>query len=214
MKIVIGLTGFKQSGKSTSASIIKELYPKAKEVALADKLKDVCSVVFNVPRDHFDNQDFKEQLFIEPKELTLAYVKYILNKFNIINPNLSKLNCVGKVLVTPRQIAQIVGTEVLRRCANEDIHCENIKLLSKITIVSDMRFPNEYNYFAKNSDIYFIPLYIDRKLAEDKVDRIKSHSSETSIYLFRDNCLKIDNNGSIEGLKTNIKNVLNKMMEK
>jgi len=216
MRTVIGLTGVKQSGKSTTANIIKKLY-KTKEVALADKLKNVCSQAFKVPRNHFDDQDYKEQLFIEPKILTISVAGYILNQFNLKEPTVTdsyENTPFNTLLHSPREIAQKVGTELLRRYGGIDIHCENVKLSSGITVVSDMRFPNEYDYFANNSDIYFIPLYIDRKVAEDKVDPVLSHSSETSVFLFRDKCFKIDNNSTIKNLEKNLKNVLDTMLKR
>jgi hypothetical protein len=74
-----------------------------------------------------------------------------------------------------------------------------------------MRFPNEFKYFRDmgltQPGVRFIPLYIQRDIAEIHVTE-DSHPSEKSVFLFRDNCLKVDNNGTIEGTETRIKSLL------
>jgi len=211
-KLIIGLAGVKTSGKSTVANIIKKLAPNAVETALADNLKNTCAEVFNLERVQFDSQDLKEVPFETPITLTLDHVTAILDKFNVKNISLDRFNnVVGTSLETPRRIAQIVGTEVLRATGNPDIHCDNVNTDGDVVIISDMRFPNEFEYFKnlglKSPDVKFIPLYIQRDIAEIVVDE-NSHPSEKSVFLFRDNCLKVDNNGTIKGTETRVRSLL------
>lgn len=210
MKMIIGLVGVKTSGKSTAANIIKDILEEnVAESALADKLKNVCSEVFNIPRENFDRQDLKEIPFKINKMLTKQAITLILAGFGIetteqlINHYI-KNNIVDKELMSPRHVAQVVGTEVLRAAGDEDIHCKNVNLNDKITIISDVRFPNEFSYFNNLSDdTVFLPFYIQRDDAEDKITP-DSHPSETSVFTFCEKCIKLNNNRDLQFLKTQI----------
>lgn len=207
-KNVIGLVGVKTCGKSTVANIIKKLYPQAKESALADKLKNVCAEVFGLERIQFDAQELKEVSFDAPKILTPEKIAEVLTSFGVqmsISEFSSKYSSIAFMkLESPRKIAQIVGTEVLRAAGDEDIHCKNIDIEGDFVIISDVRFPNELNYFKNNSDVNFIPLYIQRNEAEKHVTE-NSHPSETSVFKFNEKCIKIDNNSDFNNLEKQIK---------
>lgn len=207
-RTVIGLAGVKTSGKSTVAGIIRNNIGNVNESALADKLKNVSAEVFNVPRNYFDDQDKKEVPLESPRILTLQLITAVVAGFNSldkITPDIQKkyMELNGMVLDTPRKIAQIVGTEILRLLGS-DIHCENVKIHDDgITIISDLRFPNEFEYFTNNPDVNFIPFYLQREVAEAQVGP-NSHSSETSVFLFNKKCIGIDNNGSLENTQEQV----------
>ena len=55
--------------------------------------------------------------------------------------------------------------------------------------------------------INFIPLYVARAEAESKITP-DSHPSETSVFQFKDECERLDNNGTIEQLTKNVKAAL------
>jgi hypothetical protein len=219
MKTVITLTGVKQSGKSTSSDFIKKMLVgyDVKESALADKLKDVCAEVFNMERVSFDSQQYKEipfKIFRIQKTLTTENVKSILNSFGIDYldhlqhlRNLQENGIIGMNFESPRHIAQIVGTEILRGVGDPDIHCKFVNLSHDVTIISDSRFVNEFKYFKNLPDIKFIPLYIKRDSAEN-FDHSKAHVSETDLFNFCDQCVKIDNNGDFEDLESQINEII------
>lgn len=214
MRTIIGLAGVKTSGKSTVANIIKEFVPNAKEAALADKLKDTCSEVFDISREYFDRQELKEVPFKDgAKELTNGAIGAILESFGVYMSRReidSIYNVVNMKLPTPRKIAQIIGTEVLRAAGDEDIHCKNVKLNENgVTIISDLRFPNEFKYFNEKSNVKFIPLYIQRDEAEQYVTE-DSHPSEKCVFEFNDKCIKIDNNGNLRDTERQIKNIIDR----
>jgi len=209
-KTIIGICGVKTSGKSTAADIIKDiLNGNISESALAGKLKDVSAKVFGLTRDDFDNQDIKEVPFSDgPKTLTLEKIEEILLSFNTtlteeLTDKYIESGIIDMYLGTPRVIAQIVGTEVLRATGNVNIHCENMPLNENgITVVSDLRFPNEFDYF-NNEDFNFLPIYIQRDEAESFVTE-DSHQSEKCVFEFSEKCNKIPNNGSLEQLNFQI----------
>lgn len=211
MKTIIGLVGVKTSGKTTICNMIKE-FVTAKEVALADKLKNTCGEIFGLERIQFDLQELKELPFKKPILLTSNHISKILTSYGIemsfleIDRKYSSL--INMELDTPRKIAQIIGTEVLRAVGNENIHCENIKISKdEITIISDIRFPNEMEYFKNLNNIKFLPLYINRLEAEKHVTEY-SHPSEKSIFEFSNKCIKIDNNGTLDETRLQIKEIL------
>lgn len=216
MRTVIGIAGVKTSGKSTVTKMIQEVLPGTTESALAGKLKDVSASVFGLSREAFDDQRYKEvpfRVFGIKKTLTNESIGAVLEGFNVFMSRReidSKYDIIGMDLDTPRKIAQIVGTEILRATGDEDIHCKNMPLNpdeSLPTIVSDLRFPNEFNYFKNNPEINFVALYLNREEAEKHVTP-DSHPSETSVFLFNDQCTRIDNNGSLESTREQVLNAL------
>lgn len=216
MKTVIGLAGVKTSGKSTVANIIKKYLYNVQEAALADKLKNTCAEVFGLERKQFDLQELKEVPFEVPKTLGLYEVGAILESFGVYMDTReidSKFDVIGMELKSPRHIAQIVGTEVLRAAGDEFIHCKNVPVNKNgITIISDLRFPNEYEYFSKAEDVHFIPIYIQRDEAEKHVTK-DSHPSETSVFLFSDKCELLPNNSSLQELESRLLVILSKNFE-
>lgn len=217
LKTIIGIVGVKTSGKSTVSQMIKEFVKDdcgIKEVALADKLKNVCASVFDIPRDTFDDQRYKEI----PFSIFNLECRLSLNNIHEVCCHFGKqsefhehdfTDIASMELKSARHIAQIVGTQVLRTLGDEDIHCKHVNLNNRLTIISDIRFPNEYKYFADLKDYRFIPLYVSRKEAEDQVDMETSHASETSVFLFRDKCRKLNNNGSLSDLEREVQKAIN-----
>jgi len=216
MRTVIGIAGVKTSGKSTVTKMIQEQLKGATESALAGKLKDVSAEVFGITRDQLDLQELKEVPFDEPKILTKESIGQVLLRFNVVDEDNYRTimekykSIIGMKLETPRKIAQIVGTEILRATGDEDIHCKNMPLNPNAelpTIVSDLRFPNEFTYFKNNPEIKFVGLYLNREEAEKHVTK-DSHPSETSVFLFNDKCVRIDNNGSLANTNEQVVNAL------
>jgi len=212
MKTVIGLAGVKTSGKSTVAEIIHN-HIMAEESALADNLKNASAAAFGISREHFDSQDLKEVPFVTgPKFFSKEIIQSIVGAFSLELTDTQLTSVFERLryvtLESPRKIAQIVGTELLREYGGMDIHCEKVKLFKTVTIISDIRFPNEFDFFDKNEDIKFIPLYIQRDEAEQHVDMKKSHASETSVFLFSDKCVRINNNGTLGETEMQILEVL------
>lgn len=213
MRIAIGLVGVKTSGKSTVGGIIKELLPQAKEVALADNLKNACAKAFNLERAQFDLQSLKEVPFEKEKKATITEIKTIMDFFNSPLDEHTLYRATADleeiVLDTPRKIAQIVGTELLRKYASESVHCDSLDLSAQINIVTDVRFSNEFEYLLNSDRIdLFLPLYIQRQEAEKVVDLKKDHASETSVFLFNHKCILVNNNGNLDQTRDQIKKII------
>lgn len=208
MDIVIALVGAKGAGKTTTFNVIKDLLP-VQEITLADKLKNVSAEVFNIPRNHFDSHSFKEKDLESPVFLTLDSVLRLYARYDIkitdeefdqfVRPH------IGKVLHTPRQVAQYVGTEVLRTY-EADIHCTSAakNITAEVGVVTDMRFPNEFNYFEERYT-KFHPIYIQNMAAENAASA-DTHASEAHLKTLARRCVvTLPNNSSIAEYQTSVR---------
>jgi hypothetical protein len=210
-RLVIGITGVKESGKSTSTDyILKNLsHYGATEFVLAGKLKQVCAEAFEIPLEHTTSQKYKEVPFDEPKNLTKEKIMYILEGFgrktyqpfeNDFDLQDKVAHVLNKPLKSPREIMQIVGTELLRNVLGEDVHCNQFNLESSMLhVISDVRFFNEFNFFHSKYGDKFIPIYIQNSNAESKVTE-NSHQSEKEVLTLKQYCNVIENNGSFKEL--------------
>lgn len=208
MKILVCLTGNKGSGKTTTLGIFQELFKETREITFAARLKDACAKVFNIPRDHLDDPRFKEKDLQEPAYFDTAKTQALIEYFNVpydhekhVKPH------VGKILHTPRQIAQYVGTEVLRNVDSE-IHCKGAFIdlpENGLFCITDCRFPNEYDFCkAKEQEGFkFYPLYISNRVAEAAASK-DTHVSEKYIPEIARKSRLIDNNGSMSDLRKQI----------
>ncbi len=217
--LIIGLTGVKTSGKSTAFNIVQETFKNHPftEIQLAKKLKDVCSKIFYIPRDHMDNQEFKEKEFENgPKEMHISDIDMALYDFGLKhNFEQHILPHIGKEIVTPRHAAQYLGSEVIRDVCPL-IHAINAKNEfkksgSKFGIVTDIRFWDEYNFFLQQDDIDFVLVNINNPGAESRLT--DTHASERSAVDIGKQGIQIHNDGKDmlqfrENVTTVIGNVL------
>lgn len=212
--IVIGLVAPKQAGKSTTVNMMNE-FVNVKESAFADKLKNSCSKAFGISRNYFDDQDKKEVKFETPAILDLDKISMILKDYNTnVNSTTVNSQLLGMPLFTPRHIAQVIGTELLRDEVSKNVHIENVPIhRDAITVISDTRFENEFEVMNNRDDIEYHAVYIFRKQAEDEA-RKSNHSSETDFLKFKDKCHVIDNNGDLRDLELNVKKFLDKVLIK
>ena len=202
----IGFTGVKRAGKTTAFTFIKDKYPEVREIALADKLKSASATIFGIPKSAFDAVNLKERELDVPVYLTSEAVSDLISYFGV-TPDFEKhvRPHLNQILYTPRQIAQYVGTEILRN-VDYDIHCKSVTSdlpEDGIFIVTDMRFPNEYDFFSLRYERDFYPYYICNNRAE-LGSRDDTHASEKHVFDIVKKCHQIDNNGSLEDLRKNV----------
>jgi len=217
-KTFIGLTGVKESGKTTAFETIKNKFPNAEEVMLAKKLKDTCSEVLGIPRNFFEDQRFKEQFLEAPVYLDSDLVQEIYNSYKLnadfethVKPH------IGRLLHTPREAAQYIGTEVLRS-VDPDVHCNAAVQFvpeSELYVVTDMRFWNEFDFFNSNEDLNFSSVYIKNSTAEAKLGP-NSHVSEKFVLEIGKKCdFKILNDGvNLESFQEKILDIASSIIPK
>jgi hypothetical protein len=180
MKHVIGLIGSKQAGKTTTFNSFAKIAP-VQEISLAAKIKNVVSEILQIPRNYFDSSNLKEMFLEDPIFLTEDIILQIFEAYQVTPNNQTHVRPhIGKVLHTPRQVAQYIGTELLRSYDNQ-IHCKAAiqDIDAEIGVVTDIRFPNEFIFFKENFP-QFTTIYIKNTAAEI-VAMADGHESEKHI---------------------------------
>lgn len=206
---IIAFCGSKGSGKNTSANIFKEVCNfETEELALAGHLKKACSEIFDIPMENFLDQKLKEKELEEYRVLDQDNLKKVFDAFSLSNYNYTKhvVPHIGKVLRTPRKLLQYIGTDVLHP-VDPLVHVKNIvknRNPKKLTIITDLRFLNEFNCLKESLGYSFIPVYIKNSQAEN-IAMVDYHPSERELDLFKHQCRFLDNEGNLDQLKKNVK---------
>lgn len=207
MVTIVAFCGAKESGKSTSAEIFRQLVNKATaEIAFAGHLKVVCSKVFNIEMKYFLDTKLKESELDNYVRLTKELAEKVFAEFEVKEYDFDKhiRPHMGQVFDTPRKLLQYVGTELLHPI-DKLIHV-NFALRkidpNVITLVTDLRFPQEFDAVYGRPE--FLPVYIDNKRAEDAA-AADSHASERGWQQFKDRCYRLDNNGDLFNLEQSLK---------
>jgi len=205
MTTIIGICGLIGSGKDTVADYLTNFHEFRRD-SFASTLKDAVASVFDWDRELLEGRTKQAREWREQVDPWWA------NRLNM--PDL-----------TPRLILQLWGTEVCRRGFHDDIwiaSVENKMRTSKDNIViSDCRFPNEIKSIrnaggkvvwvqrGKLPEWYDIASYANAGVTRyiEQLAAYKIHASETAwAGTVFDNV--IDNNGSIEELYSQIKNLV------
>ncbi len=191
------------------------MFPDANNIAIADKLKEVCSSAFDLDLIHFYSQDLKEESLLYPITLKMDGLATILENFKVNSKpvNVSSddiLELATMKMRTPRHILQNVGMFV-REVFGKNVHMDHLDLSAGLTIVSDVRMVSEFNYLNKLKGYTHIPIYVNNTDAESVKDL---HISEKEYLKFKSKCIRLDNNvKDIDILIDNIEDILIKHKE-
>ena len=189
--MIIGLCGTQGSGKDTVANILISEYGFVK-LTFASTLKDVVAILFSWPRDLLEGLTEESRLWRETVD------DFWSAKLSIPN-------------FTPRKALQMIGTDLFRIHFNNDIWIsivENkigamLKNNPNINIViSDCRFANEFSLIKKFPDSHIITI-----LREKNIIQNLAHSSETEWVNYNFDAI-LQNDNSIDDLKSNLKSIL------
>jgi len=205
--MIMALSGVKFSGKDTVAEGLIR-YHKFKRIGLADKLKDVCSIVFRINRGDMDNPSLKELDFENPLELTETHILDLVSVlkddgFDVDMDTVLFLykNFAGEKLTSIRHLLQVVGTDICRGHIKDDIWLEYIKnsirSCSDNIVITDARFKNERDFLREMGAVICL---VKRKGFENG----GSHISENQLGSDSDYDLIINNNGSILSIQSEI----------
>lgn len=217
MNVVLGIGGHKNSGKDTVASMFSYInyvgidkanyhdYAINKQkydltlcktiVHFADVIKDNLSEIFNIPRNLFDDRDYKDNLwydyrrndFIENQWLTNEHHKLYIDDFTSLD-SFKKLISDNPEFpcFKLRTLMQVYG-QLMRDTFGNNIwvnstirRASKIALGNKLGLIADVRYTNEAIEIKSNN---FSTGYVVR-IYNKKVDSIvnDNHPSERIIY--------------------------------
>ena len=232
---IIGIAGKKNSGKDTVASMINYIFAKGITAAtyrdwllcresydatykhrithFADALKDCLSIIYHIPRQYFDDREYKDNMyynlrtgeFIRKDRVTQRGDHYfVIDIENLGHGSIrEQIETYDELfpLVTIRTLMQYFGTNLCRECLQSDIwikttmaKASDICLANRLCLIPDVRFTNEATAIqTKTSSLYggVIMVRCDNNGNDSDIDY---HSSE--IVTFSTD-YSITNNGTI-----------------
>lgn len=226
---VIAISGYKRSGKDTSADILVKDY-NFMRVAFADVLKDMVAQEYGIPREHCDDPKFKEapiiHLPVTPKDdFSRMLCTFMVREFRDINghmPMEAHIDVSGAFLgVMGRHAAQLYWTPralcILKGSSNRAVTSQfwteqainkinneinNAPFLPTGFVISDLRY---------RSEVEQLRLAFGKDLITVRVNRVESASldpSERDLDNHKFDVV-IDNTGTIEDLKAKLKELIN-----
>jgi hypothetical protein len=203
--MIIGVCGFIGSGKDTIADYLVGFHGYRRD-SFAGTLKDAVAAVFGWDRELLEGRTPEARAWREQVDAWWAK--------RLDMPNL-----------TPRWVLQYWGTEVCRRAFHDDIWIAALEARlsrrSDNTVISDVRFPNEIASIRRaGGKIVWVkrgilPYWYNSAVAANQqvqsaVEYLQAqnvHISETA-WVGTKFDYEIDNNGTIDELYTNIKNLV------
>ena len=194
--MIISVTGKIGSGKDTIAEIIKQISPYYNwEVKkFAGKLKVIAEILTGVPKHHFEDQEFK------------------------------KRDMAPEWGMTYRELLQKLGTDALRNGLHENVWVNSLfadyqantvavgtsefditeKDEDPNWIITDTRFPNEIEAVKKYKGIAI-------KVVRDTGNTVGvTHESETALDNYTNWDYVIENNGTLDELRSKVISILEK----
>ena len=203
--MIIGICGFIGSGKDTIADYLVNFHEFRRD-SFAGTLKDAVASVFGWDRELLEGRTKQAR---EWREQVDPWWSQRLNM-----PNL-----------TPRLVLQLWGTEVCRRGFHDDIWIASVenklRASSDSIVISDCRFPNEIQSIKRaGGQVIWVtrgklPEWYDHALGanagilpdQEYLRQLGVHVSETAWVGTKFDAV-IDNNGTIEDLYRQVKNLV------
>lgn len=208
--MIIGFVGFIGSGKDTAADYLVNFHGFRRD-SFANTLKDAVAAVFGWDRVLLEGRTKEAREWREQVDSWWAE--------RLDMPSL-----------TPRWILQQWGTEVCRNAFHDDIWIASLENKMRKTtddiVISDVRFPNEIRaihnaggkvvrvvrgpdpeWYQDAVNVNSGPTNMSWAISKAKMESLKIHSSETA-WIGRGIDLEIDNNGTIDDLFRQLKNLV------
>jgi hypothetical protein len=134
--MILGVSGYKQSGKDTFARLVRQYNPDYCIVHFADPLKQLCSKLFSIQLENFTVDSLKDTTLPAPLDIDRFLVD-LKRETNL------DLNPMGLVAFSYREILQFTSDYV--KAVNPVYWVERCKsvITGNNVIVPDLRFINE-----------------------------------------------------------------------
>lgn len=221
MRKIISLSGKAKSGKDTVAEYLVEKHG-FKQESWAGNLKRMCQKIFNLTDHEVFTQEGKEKplkfgRYLEEEQYyqILGWMKATIDvdleaiPFDELMAEKFKPSELPLELETPRQILQVVGTEICRSIYQK-YHVDLLKLKIKNDentdfVISDSRFQNEVEAFRDYENSQTITIKIERDMEAIKES---AHASESTLDTLEGFDYVIENNGTLEELYAKIEEIV------
>lgn len=225
---IVAFSGFKFSGKDTSANYLAEKYG-FKRISFADPLKDMVAMFFNVPRSYLDDSNHKESPLLDKPVPTTDGFTSMISEFMVrefrtaknFPPDVSNIRSHEGVLQTftndwenlyhtPRSLAILVGSSM--RAADPAFWVKQavkvIKVLQEVYgvrnfAISDLRYQSEINQLREVFGIELVTIRINRFDSSPSSD---PSERDLDNYLHDFN---VRNTGTLEELRGKIDEIVN-----
>lgn len=210
--VVLGLNGNSKSGKDTVADYLISSYGWNGKIAFAGNLKDIVKHVFKLSSYDVETQEGKSQLFSKPVIFSRDHLSAILiwmSKthgslgFPSIEARKEKLKIlqsfIGSSLNSPREMLQLVGTEICRTVC-ENYHTDIIRNRLDIEgcwVITDVRYLNEADLVCNDFSGKVVRII---RPSLDKGSAVYRHSSESSLDDWQGFSSIIINDGDLSSL--------------
>ena len=196
--MIIGICGFKSSGKDTIGDYLVKEYD-FKKVSFASTLKDIISIMFGWSRDKLEGITKEDREWREQ-----------------IDPWWSET--LKMPLLSPRYVMQYFGTDLFRNHFHSDIWVKIIEnKLNKYVkedniVITDCRFNNEINMILQlGGNIIHVHRNCPSWL-KDPIEVQCMHCTEIEwIRCYKD--YDIENVGTIKELEEKVKYILEKLLK-
>lgn len=212
--MIIGFVGFIGSGKDTAADYLVNFHGFRRD-SFANTLKDAVAAVFGWDRVLLEGRTKEAREWREQRDEWWS---------NRLDKD-----------ITPRHILQYWGTEVCRNGFHDDIWIASLENKMRKTgdniVISDVRFPNEIKSIkaaggkvvrvVRGADPEWYqdawnmnqgPANMSWSISKMRMEQRKIHASETA-WIGKGIDLEIDNNGSIDELFAQIKNLVSEPLD-
>ena len=222
MKTLILIAGHMRSGKNTVGDMLSELFKKhdltVTQDSFANGVKTGAIEDFK-PLIDFLN-DYADKLKSQIGSLTGFNKNLPEGPFAMIDSMLNQIrtkddNWYNEKTPITRFLLQIYGTNIMRNRIDIDWWAKQLKerfisSISDITIVTDVRFPNEIEIFANPQDYRVITIRVERNINNNSV--MASHESEIALDNWTSFDYIIENNSTLDELKCSVKTVVDDIL--
>lgn len=206
MANIYAISGSAGAGKNTVAEFIKEKYSNkcVEIVSFASKLKDIVSVMFDLPRDKLEGINPEDRAWREEK---LEHWSYLLGHD-----------------VTPRTLLQDIGTRLIKQNFHNDFwilaldnYIKSKEHIVDMFIITDCRYPNEMSWIKtkpnsvlievrRGGDPQWVTDYLEKDIIPQNIhiseyDWIKSIRNDEKV-------IRIWNNSTLQDLKLEVESKL------
>ena len=205
--MIISITGKIGSGKDTVAQIIQECTPYHKwEIQKwAGKLKTIAEIISGIPKEKFEDQDFKYTNLPKCWDRQVQSGRYKTTQS-----------------MTVRDLLQLLGTEAMRNGLHTNVWVNalmsdykgNVKEWDELGndtlveypnwIITDTRFPNELEAVREQKGITIKVHRPGRKTDEKQAQ----HASEVALDHVTDWDYVVSNDGDLSDLKNKVYEIL------